>query len=140
MFLRKSKIDGRQPKPPTIPEILQDLETFCVDHVLYEKTRRRPIDEAKNDASINPIESSKSHKNESNDTNRHLDEWWELFEKFLSDVDKLESYEKQFEAKKMNLSKLNDTIGLMADDVQTRIGDSLQKAIDETADIEQDLK
>lgn len=140
MFLRKSKIDGGQPKPPTISEILEDLETFSVDHISYEKTQRFPFDEAKNSTSINPTESTKSSKHESNDANQHLDEWWELFEKFLSDVDKLETYEKQFEAKKMNLSKLDDTIGLMADDVQTRIGDSLQKAIDETADVEQDLK
>lgn len=144
MFSRKSKIGGDPPKPPTRAEILEDLETFTVDHM--EKTHRRLVDETTigafltSESSINSLDKPKTGKRDGKDSENELNEWWQTFEKFLSDINKLELYQKQFEAKKNNFAKLDESIGLMADDIQTRINDSLQKAIDEIPDSEQDLK
>lgn len=139
MFRRKSlKLSMTKPKPPTKAEILEDLETFSVDHIRIEETRRRLDDNTlthlkKTDTLIASIESPSKNNNESQ-------EWWNSFEKFLGDIDKLETYQKHFVAKKSNLVKLDDTIALMADDIQTKITNSLQKASDEIVECENDLK
>lgn len=142
-----SKLDGKEPKPPTKADILEDLQTFNVDHLRVEKTHRRLDDTAlsqlkKTDISIASVESTATttKTNESTDEERQLEEWWESFEKFLSDIDKLEMYQQHFEAKKTNLIKLDDTIAIMADDIQTRISNSLQKALEEVVENENDLK
>lgn len=143
MFRRKTKLDSNPPKPPTKTEILDDLETFSLEHV--NRTQRNESTLAAlstSDLSLNSMDSSKTSKkgrNES-DSDHHLDEWWNTFEKFLSDIDKLEVYQKQFVSKKSNLAKLDETIGLMADDIQTRIDDSLGKAMAELPETEPDLK
>lgn len=145
MFRRKSsKLSGKEPKPPTKAEILEDLETFNVDHIRIEETRRRLDDNAlshlkKTDTLIAPIESPSKNNNESDEA-RQLTEWWNSFEKFLGDIDKLETFQKHFEAKKSNLVKLDDTIALMTDDIQTKITSSLQMASDEIVENENDLK
>lgn len=146
MFSRKSKLNGDLPKPPTKAEILEDLETFSLDHIALDRTRRRFGDEnsigafSTSDSSLNAGDSSKTGKRESKDPENELNEWWDTFEKFLSDIDKLELYKKQLDVKKNNFAKLDESIGLMADEMQTRINDSLQKAMDEIPDSEQDLK
>lgn len=147
MFSRKSKKSVESPpKPPTKAEILEDLETFSMDHIL-EKPRRRLGDErigahSTSDSSLNSIESLKNAKRERKDSecDSQLDEWWETFEKFLGDIDKLEVYQKQFGTKKNNLAKLDESIGLLSDEIHTRITDSLQKAMDEIPESEPDLK
>lgn len=148
MFSRKSKKSSESlPKPPTRAEILEDLETFSMDYILVEP-RRRLGDESKlgahstSDSSLNSVDSPKTPKRDrkESDGDTQLDEWWEKFEKFLGDIVKLEIYQKQFEAKKMSLAKLDESIELMADEIQTRITDSLQKATDEIPDSDQDLK
>lgn len=149
MFSRKStKSEATLPKPPTKAEILEDLETFSLDSIL-DKPRRRLGDEssinasaAMSDSLANSMDASKSVKRDhkESESDRHLEEWWETFEKFLADINKLEIYQKQFQAKKIGLAKLDESIGLMADDIQTRITDSLQKAMDEIPESEQDLK
>lgn len=146
MFSRKSKLNGDLPKPPTKAEILEDLETFSLDHIALDRTRRRFGDETSigafstSELSLNAGDSSKTGKRENKDPENELNEWWDTFEKFLSDIDKLELYKKQLDVKKNNFAKLDESIGLMADEIQTRINDSLQKAMDEIPDSEQDLK
>lgn len=144
MFSRKSKLNGDPPKPPTKAEILEDLETFSLDHICLDKTRRRPGDESgafsASESMLDLMESPKSGKRDAKDSDKELMEWWDTFEKFLGDIDKLELYQKQFETKKNSFSKLDETIGLMADEIQTRINDSMQKAMDEIPESEQDLK
>lgn len=147
MFSRKSnKSTENPPNPPKIAEILEDLETFSMDHLL-ERPRQRLGEErfgtlSTSDTSINSIDSSKPGKRERNDSEGdcQLDEWWETFEKFLGDIDKLEIYQKQFEAKKRSLAKLDESIGLMSDEIHTRITDSLQKAMEQIPESEPDLK
>lgn len=135
MFRRKSsKLDGKEPKPPTKAEILEDLETFNVDNLRLDETRRRLDDSTlthlkKTDSMVAPVESPT--KSTESDDKRQLEEWWNSFEKFLGDIDKLETYQKHFESKKANLTKLDDTIAIMADDIQTRISNSLQMAFEE---------
>lgn len=143
MFLRKAKkTDVSLPKPPTKSEILDDLETFQMEHVLTKSNRNTLGAHSTSDTSLNSLDASKSLKSDRKDSegDAQLDEWWQQFEKFLGDIDKLEMYQKQFQAKKMNLSKLDESIGLMADDIQTRINDSLQKAMNEIPECDQDLK
>ena len=129
MFKRKSKLDADLPQPPTKAEILEDLETFSLDHV--NRTQRNESLLSASDMSLNATDSSKTTKRGRNESEseHQLEEWWDKFEKFLSDIDKLEVYQKQFESKKTNLAKLDETIGLMADEIQTRINDSLEKAM-----------
>lgn len=146
MFRRKtSKLDGKQPQPPTKTEILEDLETFNFDNIRMEETRRRLDDSSlahlkKTDTLIASSESLTATKIYETDEHRKLDEWWNSFETFLSDIDKLETYQKHFDAKKTNLVKLDDTVAIMADDIQTRISNSLQKALNEIDENEHDLK
>ncbi|XP_031627670.1 uncharacterized protein LOC116343622 [Contarinia nasturtii] len=145
MFRRKSKLDGNPPKPPTKTEILEDLETFNTNHM--NRTRRKDsnfLGELSTfDASKSVLDSTKITKRDRKESGseQQLEEWWDKFEKFLDDIEKLETYQKQFETKKMNLAKLDETIGLMADDIQTRINDSLGKALAEIPDTDDhDLK
>lgn len=149
MFSR-NKSTSNPPNPPTRAEILEDLETFSLDHMLDKSTVG--IDDentlgthSTSDSSLNALDSQRTgSKRVRKDSEKDvpLEEWWNTFEKFLSDIDKLEIYQKQFEVKKANLAKLDESIGLMADEIQTRINDSLQKAFDEItdADLSPDLK
>lgn len=140
MFKRKSKLDVDLPQPPTKAEILDDLETFSLDHV--NRAQRNESSLLALDRSLNATDSSKTTKRGRNDTEseHQLEEWWDKFEKFLSDIDKLEVYQKQFESKKTKLAKLDETIGLMADDIQTRINDSFEKAMAQMPETQPDLK
>lgn len=145
MFSRK-KSNSNPPKPPTKAEILEDLETFRMDHILDRSIGIGDENtlgiHSTSDTSLNATDSSKMFKRDrkESETDGQLEEWWTQFEKFLSDIDKLEIYRKQFDVKKTNLAKLDESIGLMADDIQTRINDSLQKALDETPEMAPDLK
>lgn len=143
MFSR-NKSNSNPPKPPTKAEILEDLETFQVDHIILDKSHSGIGDENtfNTDASLSTMDSSKINKRDrkESEADGQLDEWWTTFETFLSDIGKLEIYQKQFDVKKTNLSKLDESIGLMADDIQTRINDSLQKAMNEIPDMVPDLK
>lgn len=46
----------------------------------------------------------------------------------------------QFQTKKSSLAKMDETVGLMADDIQTRVIDSVEKAMTEIPEFEEDLK
>lgn len=142
MFLRRSKVDDDQPKPPSKAEILEDLETFSIEHLKNaDQTRRQPDTSllSLNDDTLNTTESTKSNKHET-DENKQLTEWWDTFEKFIGDVDKLQTYQKQFEVKKGNLKQLDQSVKVMVDDIQSRIEDSLQKARDEMDEDHIDIK
>lgn len=146
MFSR-NKSNSNPPKPPTKAEILDDLETFRMDHVL-DKSHTGIDDDntfgtlSTSNASMTAQDLHKTIKRDRNEseTDIPLDEWWNTFEHFLSDIDKLEIHQKQFDVKKRNLAKLDESIGLMADDIQTRINDSLQKALNEIPEMQPDLK
>lgn len=147
IFSRKSKLDIDPPKPPSKADILEDLETFSLDHVdinnAYMKSGEDTLGtHSISDATLNTTELLRTEKRDGKESEgeRQLEEWWNTFEKFLSDIDRLEIYQKQFEAKQSNLTKLDETIGLMADDIQTRIKDSLEKASAEILESEPDLK
>lgn len=145
MFSRKSKLDKDPPSPPTKAEILEDLETFSLHNINLSKLHKRFGEETLGADStlntpLNATETVKTEKRDGKESERQLGEWWDTFEKFLSDIDRLEIYQRQFDAKKTNLAKLDETIGLMADDIQTRITDSLEKATAEIPESEQDLK
>lgn len=147
MFSRKSKLDTDPPKPPSKADILEDLETFGLDHIDINKAHMKSGEDTLgahsiSDATLNTTELVKTEKRDGkeSDGDRQVDEWWDTFEKFLSDIDKLEIYQKQFETKQASLTKLDETIGLMADDIQTRVKDSLEKASAEIPESEQDLK
>lgn len=141
MFRRRSKIDDDQPKPPSKAEILEDLQTFSIEQMVNaEQTRRQDTSQLSlNDDSLNTTEPTKSNKNET-EGNKQLNEWWETFEKFIGDVDKLQTFQKQFEVKKANLMKLDQSIKVMVDDIQARIADSLEKTRDEMDDDPIDIK
>lgn len=141
MFRRRSKIDDDQPKPPSKAEILEDLQTFSIEQMMNaEQTRRQDTSQLSlNDDSLNTTEPTKSNKNET-EGNKQLNEWWETFEKFIGDVDKLQTFQKQFEVKKANLMKLDQSIKVMVDDIQARIADSLEKTRDEMDDDPIDIK
>lgn len=136
MFSRKSKLDTSPPKPPTKAEILDDLDTFRLDHT--KKERNSTSDSSLNSVGL-PKTTTKKERKDSENTEQ-LEEWWEVFEKFLNDIDKLEEYQKQFKKKKTSLAKLDETISIMGDDIQTRIMDSLEKARAEIPESEPDLK
>lgn len=138
MFRRKtSKLDAEQLKPPTKKEILEDLQTFVVEPFISEKERRRL---SNIDTTLIDLQKSGKSSGAETEENRELNQWWLKFEKFLGDIDDLENFHKQFDIKKTTLAKVDKTIGIMADEIQTRVSDSLQKALDEVADGEQDLR
>lgn len=147
IFSRKSESDTDPPNPPAKAEILEDLETFSLHNINLTKSHKKlgegTLDATStSDITLNTTEAAKTEKRDGkeSESKRQLDEWWTTFERFLSDIDRLEINRKQFETKKTNLSKLDETITLMADDIQTRITDSLEKSSAEIPESEQDLK
>lgn len=136
MFKKKSsKINVRPPKPPTKAEILEDLETFCVDHVFLQNARR--LSTASLAASVSANESTKPLEEENG---INLDDWWLKFETFLTEIDEMEVYQKQFDVKKKSLKRLDGTIQIMSDDIQLKISENLEKVLNEVADDDNDLK
>lgn len=135
---KKTKLDVSLPKPPTKAEILEDLSTFCMDRTLHDAARRRSSTSTATVAALASI--GESPKTAGIDQDVHLEHWWTKFETFLNEVDDLESYQKQFDAKRKNLEKLDGTIRVLSEDVQTQISKSVQSALDEAADNGSDLK
>lgn len=127
---KKTKLDVSLPKPPTKAEILEDLSTFSIDRTVFDAIKRR-TSTTSTGATASITESSKVAGIEQD---VHLENWWNKFETFLSEVDDLENFQKQFDAKRNTLEKLDSTIRVMSDDVRTQIGKSVQSALDEAAD------
>lgn len=141
MFFRKSKIDDELPKPPTKAEILEDLQTFSVEHLRNHDLQRRSPEASQSpadlSASLNATEPLKTPKPEDDNG---LAEWWDMFEKFLGDVDKLEAYQKEFDVKRQNLEELDRSVKQMVDDIQTQLRDGLDKVREELGEEPVDLK
>lgn len=135
---KKTKLDVSLPKPPTKAEILEDLGTFCVDRPLFDASRRRSSTNTTTAAALASI--GDSSKTAGTEQDAHLENWWNKFETFLNEVDDLENYQKQFDAKRKNLEKLDSTIRVLSDDIHAQIGKSVQSALDEAADNCSDLK
>lgn len=134
---KKTKLDVSLPKPPTKAEILEDLNTFCMDRTVIDPARRRSSTSTGVAALASIGESSKSSGIEQD---VQLGNWWNKFETFLSEVDDLESYQKQFNARRENLGKLDSVIRVLSEDIHTQISKSVQSALDEAADNGSDLK
>lgn len=132
---KKTKLDVSLPKPPTKAEILEDLNTFCMDQTLLDPARRRSSTSTGVAALASIGESSKSSEQDV-----QLENWWNKFETFLSEVNDLESYQKQFDAKREHLGKLDSAIRVLSEDIHTQINKSVQSALDEAADNGSDLK
>lgn len=143
MFFRKSKVDDELPKPPTKAEILEDLQTFSIDQLRSANQSRRSPEASLSslgDLNASPTlnDSTKTQKPEVDDNG--LAEWWETFEKFLGDVEKMEAYQKEFEVKRRNLEELDQTVKQMVDDIQTQLRDGLDKVREELGEEPIDLK
>lgn len=135
MFKKKtSKLDLNPPKPPSKAEILEDLESFCAESILMQKSRRNSTLAS----TVAGLDASATGKDA--EVHRDADVWWAKFEKFLIEVDELESYKKQFEVKKNHLEKLDGVIQTMSGNIRNQITDELQRALDEASDTGNDLK
>lgn len=135
---KKTKLDVSLPKPPSKAEILEDLSTFCMDRTLLDAAKRRSSTTTGGVAELASI--GESSKTAGVEQDIHLENWWNKFEIFLSEVDDLENYQKQFDAKKQSLEKLDSTIRVLSEDVHAQISKNVQRALDEAADIGSDLK
>lgn len=135
---KKTKLDVSLPKPPTKAEILEDLSTFCMDRTLLDAAKRRSSITTAGLAALASIDDSS--KTAGVEQDMHLENWWSKFEIFLSEVDDLENYQKQFDGKKQSLEKLDSTIRVLSEDVHAQISKNVQRALDEAADNGSDLK
>lgn len=134
MFRRKSKLNVSLPKPPTKDEILEDMEYFSLDRMLTGKDRRQSTASNLN-ASLDADKDSREK-----DGDVQLEEWWQKFETFLTDINDLESYRKQFEYKKTNVNKLDEEISAISEDISSKLKVGIQKVTDEITENEQDLR
>lgn len=134
MFRRKSKLNVSLPKPPTKDEILEDMEYFSLDRMLMGKDRRQSTASNLN-ASLDAGKDSTE-----NDGDVQLEEWWQKFESFLTDINDLESYRKQFDYKKTNVNKLDEEISAISEDISSKLKVGIQKVTDEITENEQDLR
>lgn len=133
---KKTKLDVSLPKPPTKANILEDLGTFCIERTMHDAGRRR----SSTSAAAALASNDGTHKVAGNEHDVHLEHWWKKFECFLDEVDDLENYQKQFDAKRKNLEKLDSTIRVLSEDLNTQISRSVQSALDEAADSGSDIK
>lgn len=135
---KKTKLDVSLPKPPTKAEILEDLGAFCMDLTLLDAAKRRT---STTTAAVGGLASlNESQKAAGIEQDVDLERWWNKFEKFLDEVNDVENHQKLFDAKRNNLEKLDSTIRVLSQDVQTQIGKSVQSALEEAADDGSDLK
>lgn len=131
-------MDESLPKAPTRAEILEDLGTFCMDRTLLDASKRRPSAASAEIAALASNDDSPKATGAEQDAN--LERWWNKFETFLSEIDDLDSYRKQFDAKRENLTKLDVAIRVLSQAVHTEISKSVQSALDEASDNGSDLK
>lgn len=89
MFRAKSKLVSNPPKPPTISEILEDLETFNLNHINRLRQKENTYDSlSTSDTSLNLMDSQKATRGDRkvSENEYQLGEWWNSFEKFLGNI------------------------------------------------------
>lgn len=89
MFRAKSKLVSNPPKPPTISEILEDLETFNLNHINRLRRKENTFDSlSASDTSLNLVDSQKATRvdRKVSESEYQLEEWWNSFEKFLGNI------------------------------------------------------
>lgn len=117
-MFRKSKPKLSPPAPPTIEQILEDLETFQVEKPEIEKIRtynHQPL-------SANSSQSGST----SGDTNDEaVSEWWKTFETFQSDIHDLHKLRRNFKLAKNEMIEASDSIISKSNEIKKEISEAL---------------
>lgn len=114
-MFRKAKPKLSPPSPPTIEQILEDLETFQVEKPDIEKIR-----------SYNPSTQNSQSVGSPTEINAEtVAEWWKTFETFQTDIHDLHKMRRNFNIAKNELSEASNAISSKSNKIKEKIDKSL---------------
>ncbi|XP_021695247.1 uncharacterized protein LOC110681064 [Aedes aegypti] len=105
MFKKSNKLSP-QPVPPSVEQIMEDLETFCVEHKPLEKIRSFDT---------------------SNAEEPDIEDWWKVFETYLEDHDQFHNMKIDIENLKKKLLATQNELQEARDNIQRQIDEDLEK-------------
>uniref|UniRef100_U5ESJ8 Uncharacterized protein n=1 Tax=Corethrella appendiculata TaxID=1370023 RepID=U5ESJ8_9DIPT len=109
MFKKTNQLSPQPNPPPSIEEILEDLETFKVEKLIREKVQNY-------------------HKiNELQQENAEDDEWFKVFEKFMQDYQNFNDMKNDIEELRQRLLATQNELQEAKDDIQRKIDENLEK-------------
>ncbi|KAL9705448.1 hypothetical protein quinque_008966 [Culex quinquefasciatus] len=111
MLIRLSKLSP-QPMPPSVEQIMEDLETFCVERKPLEKIR-----------SLDTNSSSSSSGTDEPD----IEDWWKVFETYLEDHEQFHTMKVDIENLKKKLLATQSELRTARDNIQRQIDEDLEK-------------
>lgn len=105
MFRKKSRVqENPPPNPPTAEEILEDLETFHIPKKLTVRTRQ--------------VEDR---------SNSNLEQWWNMFETFLQDLNDMKSNKTALNGYKLSMEASYLEIETLGKNIENDIEENLEK-------------
>lgn len=110
-MFKKSIPNLSPPEPPTIDEILEDLETFRIDKPVLKPTREVTVSQTKQQQSE--------------------EEWWKAFETFLQDCTDFKTIRSQILEYKNRLKEADDEILEVSNQIKKEIEETLERAANE---------
>lgn len=123
MFRKSSSLESKLPKPPTRAEILEDMETFN-----FEEFSENSLATVTSTNTESPKGEREQQSSLDAQNGRNLDEWWQQFETYLDCIKVLENKQVQFDAKKINLARLDTTVSNMSTDITNQLQDAFDRA------------
>lgn len=111
-MFKKTKPQLTPPKPPTLAQILEDMETFVVEKPPIERIRSLP--------------SSNSTHEQATELNIDLEDWWKVFQTFHSDNEDLQFIRRKLVASQKQLDERKKEIKDKTDAIQREIDVALQ--------------
>ncbi|XP_053696164.1 uncharacterized protein LOC128743587 [Sabethes cyaneus] len=105
MFKKANKLSP-QPAPPSVEQIMEDLETFCVERQPTEKVRS--------------LDSSATEEPD-------IEDWWKVFQTYLEDHEQFHSMKIDIENLKKKLLATQTELQEARDSIQRQIDEDLEK-------------
>lgn len=108
MFKKANKLSP-QPMPPSAEQIMEDLETFCVE--------RKPLEK------IRSLDTNSSSGTDEPD----IEDWWKVFETYLEDHEQFHTMKVDIENLKKKLLATQNELQEARDNIQRQIDEDLEK-------------
>lgn len=112
-MFKKSIPNLSPPEPPTIDEILEDIETFRIDKPTLKPTRELAASTTKQQSE---------------------EEWWNAFETFLQDCTDFKTIRSQILEYKNRLKEADEEILEVSNQIKKEIEETLERATSEISD------
>lgn len=114
MFKKSTPTLSLPPQPPTIDEILEDIQTFRIDKPIVHTTRE--------------LTTSATKQQQSDE------EWWSVFETFLQDCKDFKTIRAQILEYQNRLKEADEEILEVSNQLKKEIEETLEKASSEIKD------